>query len=125
MGKRRQKVVTLAFSFGNNQSVSNSEFKLTQIIYIVRLDDSEHISDTPLAISVGQSGGQLGGQQKTVTVEVGGKKKATGGRSKSKGVSSASLDLSREFARYERTPNRFQSIFHALICFEGPSIDGN
>ena len=79
----------------------------------------------PLAISVGQSGGQLGGQQKTVTVEVGGKKKATGGRSKSKGVSSASLDLSREFARYERTPNLFQSIFHALICSEGPSIERN
>ena len=43
----------------------------------------------------GQSGGPAVGQQKTVMVEVGGKKKRTGGTSKSKSLSSASLDLSR------------------------------
>ena len=43
----------------------------------------------------GQSAGPAAGQQKTVMVEVGGKKKRTGGTSKSKSLSSASLDLSR------------------------------
>ena len=49
--------------------------------------------------SAGQSGQTGQGQQKTVTVEVGGKKKKTGGTSKSKSSSSASLDLSREFSK--------------------------